>query len=227
MLADPGDDVVLVLVHAGGVKGKALLDAARKAGAVVVECKAVKWESDKVRLRAGRVQGGRAPGGAGRRASPWSTRWAATCASSPTPAPSWSPTPTGTVDGAVVERYHAGRVEVTGFKVADAAVEGRYEEALRLLRHALATGADPVPVNAAFAVGLRTLAKVGGASRTARPDDVARDLGLAPFQVTQGPRPARRLDARTASRPRSWRWPGPTSRSRAAAPTRSTRWSGR
>jgi DNA polymerase-3 subunit delta len=40
-----------------------------------------------------------------------------------------------------------------------------------------------VPVNAAFAMGLRTLAKVGGASRTARPDDVARDLGLAPFQV--------------------------------------------
>ena len=72
---------------------------------------------------------------------------------------------------------------MTGFKVADAAVEGRYEEALRLLRHALATGVDPVPVNAAFAAGLRTLAKVAGASRSARPDDVARDLGLAPFQV--------------------------------------------
>ena len=82
-----------------------------------------------------------------------------------------------------MERYHAGRVEVTGFKVADAAVEGRYEDALRLLRHALATGVDPVPVNAAFAAGLRTLAKVGGASRSARPDDIARDLGLAPFQV--------------------------------------------
>ena len=82
-----------------------------------------------------------------------------------------------------MERYHAGRVEVTGFKVADAAVEGRYEDALRLLRQALATGVDPVPVNAAFAAGLRTLAKVAGASRSARPDDVARDLGLAPFQV--------------------------------------------
>ena len=35
----------------------------------------------------------------------------------------------------------------------------------------------------AFAMGLRTLAKVAGASRSARPDDVARDLGLAPFQV--------------------------------------------
>jgi DNA polymerase-3 subunit delta len=89
----------------------------------------------------------------------------------------------GMVDRAVVERYHAGRVEVSGFKVADAAIEGRYEEALRLLRHALATGFDPVPVNAAFAAGLRNLARIGGVSRTARPDDVARDLKMAPFQV--------------------------------------------
>ena len=60
VLADPGDDVVLVLVHPGGVKGKSLLDAARKAGAVVVECKLVKWESDKVAFVQARVQGGRA-----------------------------------------------------------------------------------------------------------------------------------------------------------------------
>jgi DNA polymerase-3 subunit delta len=62
-------------------------------------------------------------------------------------------------------------------------VEGRRDDALRLLRHALATGADPVPVNAAFAAGLRNLARVAGVPRTARPDDVARELGMAPFQV--------------------------------------------
>ena len=48
LLADPPDNVALVLVHPGGVKGKALLDRARKAGAVVVEAKQIKWESDKV-----------------------------------------------------------------------------------------------------------------------------------------------------------------------------------
>ena len=91
---------------------------------------------------------------------------------------------TGTVDRAVVERYHAGRVEVTGFKVADAAVEGRYEEALRLLRHALATGVDPVPVNAAFAMpACAPWPRWAAPPASARPDDVARDLGLAPFQV--------------------------------------------
>ena len=182
VLADPGDDVVLVLVHPGGVKGKSLLDAARGAGAVVVDCKVVKWESDKVAFVQGEFKA------AGRRVAPAAAvalvdalgsdlrELANACAQLVADTE-------GTVDRAVVERYHAGRIEVTGFKVADAAVEGRYEEALRLLRHALATGSDPVPVNAAFAMGLRTLAKVGGASRTARPDDVARDLGLAPFQV--------------------------------------------
>jgi DNA polymerase-3 subunit delta len=182
VLADPGDDVVLVLVHPGGVKGKSLLDAARAAGAVVVDCKVVKWESDKVAFVQAEFKA------AGRRVAPAAAvalvdalgsdlrELANACAQLVADTE-------GTVDRAVVERYHAGRIEVTGFKVADAAVEGRYEDALGLLRHALATGSDPVPVNAAFAMGLRTLAKVGGASRTARPEDVARDLGLAPFQV--------------------------------------------
>jgi DNA polymerase-3 subunit delta len=182
VVADPGDDVVLVLVHAGGVKGKALLDAVKKAGAVVVECKPVKWESDKVAFVQAEFKA------AGRRVAPAAAvalvdalgsdlrELAQACSQLVADT-------AGTVDVEVVERYHAGRVEVTGFKVADAAVEGRYEDALRLLRHALATGVDPVPINSAFAAGLRTLAKVGGASRSARPDDIARDLGLAPFQV--------------------------------------------
>jgi DNA polymerase III subunit delta len=181
-LADPEEAVVLVLVHPGGVKGKALLDAAKQAGAHVVECKQIKWESDKVKFvveefRAAhrRVTGDAAAAlvdalGADLRelASACSQLIADT---------------TGTVERSTVERYHGGRVEVTGFKVADAAVEGRCEEALALLRHALATGSDPVPVNAALASGLRNLARVAGVRRTVRPEDVARDLGIAPFQV--------------------------------------------
>src|SRR5690242_14969656 len=37
-LESPAEEVIMVLVHAGGVKGKALLDAARKAGAREVQC---------------------------------------------------------------------------------------------------------------------------------------------------------------------------------------------
>jgi len=37
-VADPTDEVILVVVHPGGARGKTLVDAVRKAGAVVVEC---------------------------------------------------------------------------------------------------------------------------------------------------------------------------------------------
>jgi DNA polymerase-3 subunit delta len=181
-VADPPADAALVLVHPGGVKGKGLLDAARKAGAVVVECKQVKWESDKVRFAQGEFSAARRKISADAAAALVDAvgsdlrELASACSQLVSDT-------TGLVDRSVVERYHAGRVEVSGFKVADAAVEGRPEEALRLLRHALATGNDPVPINAAIAAGLRNLARVGGVSRNARPDDVARDLGIAPFQV--------------------------------------------
>ncbi|MGZ4593372.1 MAG: DNA polymerase III subunit delta [Actinomycetes bacterium] len=181
-VAHPPEGAALILVHPGGVKGKGLLDAAKKGGAVVVDCKQIKWESDKLRFVQGEFAAARrkisadaatalvdALGNDLRELASACTQLVADT--------------TGTVDRSVVERYHAGRVEVSGFKVADATVEGRPEEALRLLRHALATGNDPVPINAAIAAGLRNLARVGGVSRNARPDDVARDLGIAPFQV--------------------------------------------
>lgn len=181
-LSAPADDTALVLVHSGGVKGKGLLDAARKAGAAVVECKAVKWESDKVKFvvaefkEAGRRVTGDAAAALVDAVGSDLRELASACSQLVSDT-------TGVVDAAVVERYHAGRVEVSGFKVADAAVEGRCEEALRLLRQALATGADPVPVNSALAMGLRNLARVGGASRMTRPEDLARELGIAPFMV--------------------------------------------
>ena len=181
-LADPADDTALVLVHPGGVKGKGLLDAARKAAAVVVECKQVKWESDKIKFvlaefrQAGRRVDGDAASALVDAVGSDLRELASACSQLVADTD-------GTVDVAVVERYHAGRVEVSGFKVADAAVEGRCEDALILLRQALATGVDPVPINAALAMGLRNLARVGSAPRTMNQDDLARELGLAPFMV--------------------------------------------
>jgi DNA polymerase-3 subunit delta len=181
-LVAPDPDVTLVLVHKGGVRGKAVLDAARKGGAVVVECKEIRFDSDKqqfVRAEFARAGGRITADGARALVEAVGSdlrELAATCAQLVDDVE-------GPVDAEVVERYHAGRVEVTGFKVADAAIEGRCEDALRLLRHALATGLDPVPVNAALASGLRTLVRVGSSPRGARPDELARTLGLAPFMV--------------------------------------------
>lgn len=179
---EPAEDAAIVAVHSGAVKGKALLDALRKAGAAVVECKPLKWESDKVKFVAAEFKAG------GRRISPDAAAALVDAVGSDlrelaNACSQLISDTSGLVDPEVVGRYYAGRVETTGFKVADAALEGRSQDALRLLRQALDTGADPVPVNAALAMGLRNLARVGSASRMTRPDDLARELGIAPFVV--------------------------------------------
>ncbi|MDR3035553.1 MAG: DNA polymerase III subunit delta, partial [Kitasatospora sp.] len=47
-LTAPVEEITLVLLHAGGAKGKGLLDAARKAGAREVECAKVTKPADRV-----------------------------------------------------------------------------------------------------------------------------------------------------------------------------------
>ncbi|NMR19328.1 DNA polymerase III subunit delta [Cellulomonas fimi] len=179
----PADDVVLVLQHGGGQRGKKLLDAVRASGAPVVVCEPIKKDADKVAFAAAELRR------AGRRADAEALRalveavgsdlreLAAACAQLAADAPADS---RGVIGPAVVARYYGGRIEATGFRVADAAIAGRTGEAVALLRHALATGGDPVPLVATLAAKLRVLAKVA-ATRGRRGG--AADLGLAPWQV--------------------------------------------
>src|SRR5690606_13381949 len=60
--------------------------------------------------------------------------------------------------------------------------------AVALLRHALDTGLDPVPIVAALALRLRNLAKVA-AMRGGGPSP--RDVGMAPWQVDRARRDLR------------------------------------
>ena len=85
-----------------------------------------------------------------------------------------------------VEKYYSGRIETSAFKVADAAIAGRRGEALVLLRHALSSGADPVPIVAAFAAKLRTMARISGSNAPA--GQLASKFGLAPWQVDRARR---------------------------------------
>lgn len=64
------------------------------------------------------------------------------------------------IDEKVVDKYYSGRTETTSFKVADMAVAGETGEALSLLRHAIASGVDPVPIVSAFASKIRLMAKL-------------------------------------------------------------------
>ena len=176
------EGVYLVIAHRGGVRGKRVLDAARKAGAEEVTCKELKYDSDKVRFVEREFADAR------RRVSPDAVRALVDAVGNDVrelaaAAAQLLLVTDGPIDVELVDRYHGGRVEATGFKVADAAIEGRCAEALTMLRHALATGVDPVPLNAAIGSGLRALVKVAAARRSASPEELARELGMAPFQI--------------------------------------------
>lgn len=184
-VAAPSPEVVLVLAHRGGVRGKKALEAVRAAGAAVVRCDPIKRDADKTAFVVQEVRR------AGRKIDPAAVRalveacgsdlreLAAACQQ-------LAADTTGVIDADVVGRYYGGRVEATGFRVADAAVEGDAGRAVALLRHALSTGTDPVPLVAALAAKLRTLAKV--AASRGRGLDPVRDLGLASWQVDRARR---------------------------------------
>ena len=175
-LNDPADTTVLVLVHGGGSKGKPLLDAVRKHKPNVVDCPKLTKPGDRVGFVKSEF----------RRSKRSVTDEAARALSDAigsdlrelAAAVSQLAADTeGTVDEAVVARYYQGRAEVSGFTIADLAIEGRRYEALEQLRFALDTGVAPVLIVSALATGLRRLGKVAAAGGGAR------DLGLPPWQV--------------------------------------------
>jgi DNA polymerase-3 subunit delta len=190
-LAAPAPDVCLLLRHAGGQRAKGLLDLARKAGAPEAVCAPVTKDDEKLDFVAGEFRR------AERRASPQAMRalvdavgsdlreLAAACRQLAEDAAVTSAD--GRIEADVVELWFGGRVEVTGFRVADAAVAGRADQALSLLRHAIATGVDPVPLVAAIAAKVRALAKVQTASRGPSAA-IAAELGMAPWQVDRARR---------------------------------------
>ncbi|MFI7443901.1 DNA polymerase III subunit delta [Nonomuraea indica] len=181
--ARPSEDTVLVLAHPGGAKGKALVDGLKKAKAHVVTVSKVTKAGERLDFIRGEFKR------AGRSIAPDAAQalldavgndlreLAAACSQL------MFDTEDKTVGVAAVARYHKGRAEVTGFNVADAAIEGRLAEALEQLRWALGTGVAPVLLVSALAGGLRSVAKVGGAPRNLRGGQLASHLGMPPWKV--------------------------------------------
>ena len=164
LVAAPAPDLTLVVMHKSGQRGKKALDALKAARAQVIECPPIKTDRDKADFVAHefRRQGRKVTPGAVQalvEAVGKDLRELASACSQ------LVADTVGVVDERVVETYHAGKVEASGFRVADAALAGQTSEALRLLRHAIATGVDPVPIVAVLASQLRTLVKVGAAGR--------------------------------------------------------------
>jgi DNA polymerase-3 subunit delta len=179
---DIAEEVVIVLVHKGGARGKPLLDAVIALGARRVDCAKLTRPSERVDfVRAEFRAANRAVTENGARALIEAVgndlrELGAACAQLCTDTD-------GQVDGELVARYYRGRAEATGFAVSDRALEGRLGEALEQLRWALDTGVAPVLITSALAQGIRALAKVASAPRGLRGAELARELEMPPWKV--------------------------------------------
>ena len=194
----PVDGAVLIALHKGGNRGKRALDALKKAKARLIEAPAIKSDRDKISFVNNEFRAAR------RKVSPEAVQalldavgkdlgeLAAACAQLVADT-------SGVVDVEQVNQYYGGKVEATGFRVAEMAVAGNAGEALRLLRHALASGLDPVPIVAVLAGQLRQVAKVASAGHGSS-GAVAKDLGMAPWQVDRARRSARGWDGERLGR---------------------------
>lgn len=94
----------------------------------------------------------------------------------------------GTITTTHVNTYYGGRIEATGYAVADAVVEGNLTLALQQMRHALSTGTHEVAIVSALAFKFRDMAKV---SATMGRDGRNIKLSMAPWQVDRAKRSLR------------------------------------
>jgi DNA polymerase-3 subunit delta len=178
----PAPDVALVLHHTGGIKGKALLDQLRKAGAAEVKATPLKrwelatWVAAEVRGHKAKIDERAASalvdsvGEDMRALAGAADQLAADCADQP-------------ITEKVVRQYFGGRAEVKGFAVADAAINGKTGDAFEQLRWAFASRVDPVLITSAVAGGLRGIARYLAAPPGLLDGDLAREVGVPAWKL--------------------------------------------
>ncbi|MBB5918583.1 DNA polymerase-3 subunit delta [Nocardia transvalensis] len=185
----PPEGVVLVILHTGGGRAKALAPALQKAGAEVHHCAKVSKAGERIefvrnefRAAGIRVSGEvvqtvlEAVGSDLRELAAAASQLAADTG--------------GRVDVAAVRRYYSGRAEVTGFDVAELAVSGDRAGAMEALRWATDRGVPAVLLADALADSVHTIARVGSAGR-GDPFKLASALGMPPWKVKKAQGQAR------------------------------------
>lgn len=175
----PNPDVTFLGLHGGGTRGKRLLDALKKAGAFI-EAKPIKSDRDRLEFLQAEFRNAR------RKIEPEALRSLADAIGEnlgelAAAVQQLVADTDGTITESTVEKYYGGRVQATAFRVADAALEGHLGTAIALLRHAFATGVQPVAVSGSFALKARQVARIIDA--TVPHNQLASVLGMAPWQV--------------------------------------------
>ena len=187
-LPEPDATTTVVFIHKGGVKGKALLDAIKKVKPEIITCEPLKKDAEKEQFVKELFLD------SGRKASPGAVAALVGALGGDMRELQQAVSqialdaPAGVIDEKFIDEFHQGRVETTGFDVADATLDGNLPTALISLRSAIETGTDPVMVTSAIASALRSLAKVSGSATGAKSFELAGQLGMAPWQIDKARR---------------------------------------
>jgi DNA polymerase III subunit delta len=187
--AELAPGTILVVVHSGGGRAKALAEQLEKAGAHVHSCARITKAAERAdfvrrEFRALKGKVGDDTVTAILDAVGSDIReLAAVCSQ-------LMADTGGAVDAAAVRRYHSGKAEVKGFDIADKAVVGDVAGAAEALRWAMMRGEPHVVLADALAEAVHSIARVGPLSGD--PYRLASELGMPPWRVQKAQKQARR-----------------------------------
>lgn len=187
--ADLPPGTLLVVVHSGGGRAKALADQLKKLGAQVHPCARITKAAERADFVRREFRSLKAKVGDDAVTAVLDAigsdirELASACSQLVTDTG-------GEVDAAAVRRYHSGKAEVKGFDVADKAVVGDVAGATEALRWAMMRGEPHVVLADSLAEAVHTIARVRPLSGD--PYRLASELGMPPWRVQKAQKQARR-----------------------------------
>lgn len=187
--ADVPPGTMLIVVHSGGGRAKALADQLKSFGAQVHPCARIAKASERAdfvrrEFRALKIKASDDTVTAVLDAIGSDIRELAAACSQLVADTG------GDVTAAAVRRYHSGKAEVKGFDIADKAVMGDVAGAAEALRWAMMSGEPQVVLADALAEAIHTIARV--APLSGDPYRLAAELGMPPWRVQKAQKQARR-----------------------------------
>jgi DNA polymerase III subunit delta len=187
--ADLPEGTMLVVVHSGGGRAKALADQLKKLDAEVHPCAKLKWPNERVdfvrrefhdlKVKVSDETVNVLVDAVGSDVRELASACSQLVADTD-----------GQVDAAAVRRYHSGKAEVKGWDIADMAVVGDIAGAAEALRWAMLSGEPQVVLADALAEAVHAIARIG--PQSGDPYRLASELGMPPKRVEKVQKQARR-----------------------------------
>jgi len=187
--ADLPPGTVLVVVHSGGGRAKALSDQLKKLGAEVHPCAKITKAAERAdfvraEFRALKVKVDDDTLSVVLDAVGSDIRELASACSQLVADTG------GHVDAVAVRRYHSGKAEVSGFDIADKAVVGDVAGSTEALRWAMMRGVPHVVLADALAEAIHAIARVGPLSGD--PYRLSSELGMPAWRIQKAQKQSRR-----------------------------------